>query len=56
MRGFWHAALLLFGGCLLLWLAVQLIASIWVWLVVALAIAIIGWGTWQWWRSRRSRW
>lgn len=56
MRGFWNAALLLFGGCLLLWLAVQLIASIWIWLLVAVAIGIVGWGALLWWRSRRSRW
>jgi hypothetical protein len=56
VRGFWHAALLLFGSCLLLWLAVQLIASIWIWLLVAVSIGIVGWGVWLWWRSRRSRW
>lgn len=56
MRAFWHAALLLFSGCLLLWLAVQMIASIWIWLLAAIAIGIVGWGVWLWWRSRRSRW
>ena len=56
VHGFWHATLLLFGGCILLWLAVQLIASIWIWLLAAVAIGIVSWAVWLWWRSRRSRW
>lgn len=56
VRGLWHAALLILGACLSLWLAVQLIQSVWLWLLVGAllvgAIAVLV----ALWRRRRSRW
>ena len=56
VRAFWNAALLVLAACVLLWLAVQVIESIWIWLLVGAIIAVLGWALVVWWRWRRSRW
>jgi uncharacterized protein (DUF983 family) len=46
----------IFAGCFLLWLAVQLLQAIWVWLLVGAAVAAIV-TVLTWLRRRdRSRW
>jgi hypothetical protein len=51
----WHAALLVAGISLALWWAVQLLSSIYLWLLAgALVVTIIA--TVIWWQRRRSRW
>lgn len=52
----WHACLLLLGCSVALWLAVQLIAQIWIWLIAAAVLAAAG--TWLvlWLRRRGDRW
>ena len=54
----WRGALVLFGTVVLLWVSVQIIARIWVWLVVialtAAAAVILGTVLTRW--RDRSRW
>ena len=52
----WHASLLILGTSVVLWIAVQLLATIWGWLLIfillaaALAVAVVLL------RARRNRW
>jgi membrane protein DedA with SNARE-associated domain len=55
-RRLWNASWLILGTCLLLWLAVQVILQIWLWLVVGVAVTALLWGLSVWWRRRRDRW
>jgi len=49
-----HGALLILGTVIMLWLALELLAHIWVWLLVlALVAAAVGF---VFWRRRQDRW
>jgi len=54
----WRGALVLFGTVVLLWVSVQIVARIWVWLVVialtAVAVVIFGTVLMRW--RDRNRW
>jgi hypothetical protein len=52
----WNAALLLLGACVLLWVCVKLIESIWVWLIGGLIIGLLIFGLTIWLRWRKRRW
>lgn len=56
VRAFWSASLTICAACVLLWLAVQLIESIWVWLLAAAAIVIVVAALLAWRRRRSDRW
>ena len=53
---FFHACLLIFGGILVLWLAVQLLAQFWIWLAALAGIALVGWIAFRIIQARRNRW
>lgn len=55
LESIWNAALLLLGVSLALWCAVQLISSIWIWLLVGGGLAGAVYVYLQW-RRRRNRW
>lgn len=42
-RRFFRACLLVLGGVLALWLALELLAQFWGWLLLATAIALVLW-------------
>ena len=56
VRSVWNAVLLLITACLVLWLCVQLLQSIWIWLVVGLAVGLIIFAISIMVRRRRGRW
>jgi hypothetical protein len=53
---FFHACLLVVGGALALDIAIQLLAEIWVWLVIVGLIALAGFIGIEIWRHKRNRW
>lgn len=53
---FFHACLLVAGGALALHLAIQLLAAVWVWIVVVGLIALTAFIGVDIWRQRRNRW
>jgi hypothetical protein len=54
----WRGALVLFGTVVLLWVSVQIVARIWVWLVViavmVAAVVMLGTAVMRW--RDRNRW
>jgi hypothetical protein len=52
----WKGAFALFGASLLVWLAVQLIAQVWGWLVLLVALGLAVFGLVRWHHSRIRRW
>ena len=54
----WRGALVLFGTVVLLWVSVQIVARIWVWLIVialtVAAVAVLGTMFMRW--RDRNRW
>lgn len=53
---FFRACLMLLGGVAALWLAVDLLAQFWGWLLLLVAIALVIFGVtvgYQYWRDRR---
>ncbi|HWH25147.1 MAG TPA: hypothetical protein VNT53_00675 [Pseudolysinimonas sp.] len=44
------------GSAFALWLAVQLLAQIWGWLLLLLAVVLAGWALVRWLSARRDRW
>jgi hypothetical protein len=56
VRTAWNVVLLLFGVCLVLWLCVKLIESIWPWLLGGALILLLIAGVTFWIRLRRGRW
>lgn len=53
---FFTACLLILGGIIVLNLALQLLAQIWVWLVLAALVALGIWVAFRVWSSRGGRW
>ena len=53
---FFHFCLLILVGVVLLWLALQLLAQVWGWILLAAAIAAVAWITITVIRFRRNRW
>lgn len=54
-RRFFNACLLLLGGVVALWLAVDILATFWGWLVLAgalVGVALIAVVAWRRWRDR----
>lgn len=56
VRSAWNAVLLVFATCLLLWLCVQVLQSIWIWLVGGVVIGLVISVTTLLLRRRRGRW
>lgn len=53
---FLHTCLLILGGVIALWLAIETASHIWVWLILG-AVTALGAGLLIWWARRRSdRW
>jgi hypothetical protein len=52
----WNVVLLLFAMCLVLWLCVKLIESIWPWLLGGVLILLLIAAVTFWIRLRRGRW
>lgn len=55
-KRFFTACLLILGGIIVLQLALQLLAQIWIWLVLAGVIALAAWVAFRVWSSRGGRW
>lgn len=56
MTRFFHACLLVLGGVLALWLALELLAQFWGWLLLAAAVVALVWAIIWVIRWRRDRW
>ncbi len=56
VRTAWNAVMLLFGACLVLWLCVKLMESIWPWLLGGVVVLLVIAGVTFWLRLRRARW
>ena len=52
----WHGSLLLLGSAIAISLTLQLLASIWLWLVLIAVIAAVVGALIVWLRARRSNW
>jgi hypothetical protein len=52
----WRGALLILGAALAVWVAVQLIVQIWLWLLLIATVIAAGVVGFRWWQSRRDRW
>ena len=55
-RRFLTACLLILGGIIALWFAVQLLAHLWGWLLLVAGLALAGWVAFKILQSRRNRW
>jgi putative flippase GtrA len=55
MTRFFRACLLMLAGVIALWLALQLLAKVWLWLLLIAAIAGLVWGVVWFFRWRRDR-
>lgn len=55
MSKFFHFCLLALAGVFVLWLALQLLAQFWGWLVLLAALAALAWGIVWFVRWRRDR-
>lgn len=55
MTRFFRACLLMLAGVIALWLALQLLAKVWLWLLLIAAIAGLVWGVAWFIRWRRDR-
>jgi membrane protein DedA with SNARE-associated domain len=56
VHSIWNAMLLLLGVCLLLWVCVKLIESIWPWLLGGLIVGLLVMALTLWMRRRKGRW
>ena len=56
LRRAWTGAWLVLGACFALWLAVQLISAVWLWLVVGGAVVAATYLLVSWLRWRQRRW
>jgi len=56
VRTAWNAVMLLFGVCLVLWLCVRLVESIWPWLLGGVVVLLVIAGVAFVVRLRRGRW
>jgi len=53
---FLTACLLLLGGVIALWIAIELLARFWGWLLLAAGIILAGWIAFKLIHARRNRW
>jgi MFS superfamily sulfate permease-like transporter len=56
LQSIWSGVLLIFAACLVLWLAVKLLESIWPWLLGAAILVLAVWALVAWRRWSRQRW
>lgn len=52
----WHAALLLLGILLVLWLVLSILSKIWFWLLLLLIVGVGLYVGFLWLRNRHGRW
>ena len=55
-KKFFTACLLILGGIIVLNLALQLLAQIWIWLVLAGVVALAAWIACRVWAARGGKW
>jgi len=55
-KKFFTACLLILGGIIVLNLALQLLAQIWIWLVLAGVVALAAWIAFRVWAARGGKW
>jgi len=53
---FFELSLLILGGVMALWLALQALAQIWGWVLLLVGVAGVSWAAIAFARSRRNRW
>lgn len=55
-KRFFTACLLILAGIIALWIALELLARFWVWILVIGLLVLAGWVTYKVLQARRDRW